>query len=532
MQSTPAMAVPPARAPGARPPGRLRRRGTAVAGVAALALLLPAAAPADAAPSASERLQDSVTLNGLLQHTRALQQVADVNGRTRAAGTPGHAASAGYVMGQLEAAGYRVRLQPFAFPFYQETAPVEMARTAAEPTTYQAGVDMATMTYSGSGTAEARVEGVDLALPPPAEPGSTSGCEPADFTGFTRGAIALLQRGTCPFEVKAQNAQAAGAAAVVIFNEGQPGRTDLLTGTLGAPGVTVPVVGVSFALGQELAAPGTVLRVSAATESEIRTTYNVLAETRRGRTDNVVVLGAHLDSVPEGPGINDNGSGSAALLAIAKGMAKVKPRNQVRFAWWSAEEFSLLGSAHYVSSLSAAEVANIALYLNFDMIASPNHGRFVYDGDDSDQQGAGPGPDGSAAIEGVFTSYFSGRGLPTAGTDFTGRSDYGPFIGVGIPAGGLFTGAEGIKTEEEAALFGGTAGEPYDPCYHQACDTSRNLDRTAFLQNARAAAHATAVFAADTSAVNGRTPSAPAAGTRGTGPAPSLVRTPPPVAPR
>lgn len=485
---------------------RLRRRGAALGGVVALALVGSTALPADAALSTSERLQQSVKLNGLLSQTRALQQIADANDGNRAAGTTGYAASAGYVMGQLQAAGYDVTLQPFEFPFFTETGEAALERTAPTATTYQAGDDFAVFTYSGSGDVTAQVQPVDLVLPPAAQPGSTSGCEAADFAGFVAGRIALVQRGTCDFAVKAQNAEAAGAAAVIVFNEGQPGRQEVLSGTLGTPSVDIPVVGISFALGEEFAQATTTVRVSTATVSETRTTYNVIAETRRGRPDNVVMLGAHLDSVTEGPGINDNGSGSAGLLEIAKGMAKEvkKPRNKVRFAWWSAEEFGLLGSAAYVSSLSGAQAGDIALYLNFDMIASPNPARFVYDGDNSDDVGAGPGPRGSAAIEDVFTDYFAARDLGTQGTDFDGRSDYGPFTDVDIPAGGLFTGAEGVMSAEQAELFGGRAGEAFDSCYHQACDTTRNLDNTAFLQNARAAAHAAAVFAQSTTAVNGR----------------------------
>jgi Zn-dependent M28 family amino/carboxypeptidase len=183
------------------------------------------------------------------------------------------------------------------------------------------------------------------------------------------------------------------------------------------------------------------------------------------------MAGAHLDSVSAGPGINDNGSGSAALIEVAEQMAKVNPRNKVRFAWWGAEEDGLLGSEAYVAGLSAEELDRITLYLNFDMVGSPNYGLFIYDGDDSDDEGEGAGPAGSAQIEATFERFFDSRGIPTKGTDFTGRSDYGPFIAVGIPAGGLFTGAEGIKTADEVALWGGIAGAQYDPCYHLACDT-------------------------------------------------------------
>jgi Zn-dependent M28 family amino/carboxypeptidase len=183
-------------------------------------------------------------------------------------------------------------------------------------------------------------------------------------------------------------------------------------------------------------------------------------------------------------------------------MRKVQPRNKVRFAWWGAEESGLVGSTYYVTSLSVAEQAKIALYLNFDMIASPNFVYFIYDGDNSDG-GATPGPAGSAQIEKLFETYYGARQLPFKGTAFDGRSDYGPFIAAGIPAGGLFTGAEGIKTAEEAALWGGTAGQPYDPCYHLACDTIDNLNADAYDVNIDAVAYATLQYAMNTSAVNG-----------------------------
>ena len=149
--------------------------------------------------------------------------------------------------------------------------------------------------------------------------------------------------------------------------------------------------------------------------------------------------------------------------------------NKVRFALWGAEESNLVGSTYYVNNLPQAERDKIALYLNFDMIGSPNHVFFIYDGDNSDGVGARAGPTGSDAIEKTFETYYTWKDLPFKGTDFSGRSDYGPFIaaGVDIPSGGLFTGAEGIKTAEEVTLWGGTAGQQYDPCYHLACDTSR-----------------------------------------------------------
>ena len=228
----------------------------------------------------------------------------------------------------------------------------------------------------------------------------------------------------------------------------------------------------------------------------------MLAESKGGNPDNVVMVGGHLDSVNAGPGINDNGSGSAAILEVAEQFAKVKPRNKVRFALWGAEESSLVGSTYYVTHLSAAEKAKITLYLNFDMVGSPNHVFFVYDGDDSDATGAGPGPSGSAQIEKTFERFYESRGLPFKGTDFSGRSDYGPFIAASIPSGGLFTGAEGIKTAEEASLWGGTAGVAYDPCYHQACDTYDNVNLAALGANADAIGWGTLQYAMNTSEIN------------------------------
>jgi Zn-dependent M28 family amino/carboxypeptidase len=214
------------------------------------------------------------------------------------------------------------------------------------------------------------------------------------------------------------------------------------------------------------------------------------------------MVGAHLDSVNAGPGINDNGSGSAALLEVAEQMAKVKPVNKVRFAWWGAEESGLVGSTYYVNNLSQEDRNKITLYLNFDMVGSPNHVFFIYDGDDSDAVGAGAGPAGSAEIEKTFEAFFNLRGVPFKGTDFSGRSDYGPFIAAGIPSGGLFTGAEGVKTAAEAALWGGTAGQAYDPCYHLACDTYANNNDTALDVNSDAVAFATLQYAMNTSDIN------------------------------
>ncbi|GAT66219.1 M20/M25/M40 family metallo-hydrolase [Planomonospora sp. ID91781] len=222
------------------------------------------------------------------------------------------------------------------------------------------------------------------------------------------------------------------------------------------------------------------------------TGYNVIADWPGGDPNDVLMVGAHLDSVTSGPGINDNGSGSAAILETALEVARqgLTPAKHLRFAWWGAEELGLRGSQYYVNNLPSAERAKIKGYLNFDMVGSPNAGYFVYDGDNSDGTGSGPGPAGSAQLERTLQDYFTSIGVPTRGTDFDGRSDYGPFIAVGIPAGGTFTGAEGTKTSAQATLWGGTAGRAFDPCYHRSCDTTANISDTALDRNADAIAYA------------------------------------------
>jgi Zn-dependent M28 family amino/carboxypeptidase len=451
-------------------------------------------------------LRDAVTVEGVREHQAAFQDIADAFGGTRVSGKAGYNASAAYVVENMEAAGYDVTVQEFDFPFFRVLSN-QFEQTSPDPTVYQSAQeadpgDYDTMTYSGSGVVTASVEAVDLSIADPSA--STSGCEADDFTGFTAGNVALIQRGFCTFALKASNAEAAGATGAIVFNQGTPGREGLFFGTLGSPGINIPVISVSFDLGQDLNDPtDTVVSLDVQTESETRTTSNVIAETPGGRDDRVVVVGAHLDSVPSGPGIQDNGSGSAAILEVAIQMANlgIEPENKVRFAWWGAEESGLLGSEYYVDNLSKRDIKNIALNLNFDMIGSPNFVRFIYDGDGSDTALAGP--NGSANIERVFVDYFAEQGLATEPTEFSGRSDYGPFIAVGIPAGGLFTGAEGEKTAEQAEIFGGTAGVAYDPCYHLACDTFENISLEVLDQNSDAVAHAVLTFAQTTSAVNG-----------------------------
>jgi Zn-dependent M28 family amino/carboxypeptidase len=481
--------------------------------VGTVALLLGVGATsASARPiNESQGFRKAVTVEGIREHQLALQQIADANGGNRAVGTAGYDASVEYILGRAAAAGYEVSLDEFTYveEFSEGSAPV-LEEIATEPQVFVAGsrpaFDGDFVSFTGNSDVTAPVQGVDLVLPPGAAPNtSTSGCEIEDFADFVPGNIALIQRGTCPYVQKAAMAQEAGAAAFIIFNEGQPGRTAVPNNLpLGAEGVHIPSVGASFAVGVDLNDPGTVARVKTEVLEQLGESVNVIAETPGGDPSRTVVIGAHLDSVPIGPGINDNGSGSGGILEIAEVYAAQgrTPANKLRFMWYGAEEIGLVGSTKYVEGLTQAEKDDILVMLNFDMIGSPNFARYVYDGDGT----IGPeGPTGSGFIEDVFVDYFANQGLFNEPTAFDGRSDYGPFIADGVPSGGLFTGAEQPKTEAQVAQYGGIADAQLDPCYHAACDTfvgtgagsgatAPGLALVALDQMSDAAAHAVLFF--------------------------------------
>jgi len=460
---------------------------------ATVAVLAPGTASA-ADVFNSRPYRQIVTVPNIVHHEQVLQNIADANGGIRLAGTSGNVQTVDYIASTMTADGWAVQKQPFVFPYFQELAPSTFSQ-GGQP--FVNGTDFATMQYSGSGDVTANVTAVGpLNVPIGNTPAgtTTSGCTAADFAGFPDGNIALVQRGTCTFGTKAANAEAAGASAIVIFNEGQAGRTDAVAGTLGGP-VGIPALGATYQLGVDAV---TALRggqtvtwhITTSTVSENRTTYNVIADSPWGDPNRTVVVSAHNDSVAAGPGINDDGSGTAMDLELARqlGAEGQLPRNHVRFLWVGAEEEGLLGSAYYVSQLSAADRSKIIAMLDFDMVASPNYARQVYDGDGSTFGSDVSGPNGSGLIEGLFSRWFDSQGQAHEPIPFDGRSDYVAFTNAGIPAGGIFTGAEKLKTAEEADLFGGVAGVALDHCYHQACDTINNLNLKALGEMKDAAA--------------------------------------------
>ncbi|KAI9368532.1 hypothetical protein BJX61DRAFT_213525 [Aspergillus egyptiacus] len=455
-----------------------------------LALALASVAWADKPLVTPEKLQKHIRLQQLLKGAQQLQDFAYAYPEgNRVFGGPAHQDTVDWLYKELKKGNYYDVWKQEQVHLWSEA---KQSLTANGET-----FDATTMTYSPSVDVSAELAVI-----------STLGCSPGDFPADVAGKIVLVERGNCTFGEKSVYAAAANAAATIAYNN-VPGA---LSGTLGAAqselGPYSAIVGISQEEGQALlalaeAGPVTVdLWVDARMEN--RTTHNVFAQTKGGDPNNVVALGGHSDSVNAGPGINDDGSGIISNLMVAKALTKFSVKNAVRFCFWTAEEFGLLGSDYYVSSLSPEELAKIRLYLNFDMIASPNYALMLYDGDGSAFNLTGPA--GSGEIEKLFADYFASQGYPTVETEFDGRSDYEAFILNGIPAGGVFTGAEEVKTEEEAALFGGQAGVAFDENYHLVGDTMDNLNHEAFLLNSKATAFAVATYATDLSSIPERKP--------------------------
>jgi Zn-dependent M28 family amino/carboxypeptidase len=410
-------------------------------------------------------IEQAVTRAGLAGHLQALQRIADENGGTRETGSAGYEASVDYVVARLRAAGYEPRLHRFDFTYSREREPATLAVVRPGATGFESDADFVPFKYSGSGSVTAEIALVD-------KDSTTSGCEASDFQGFPRGSIALIERGGCFFSVKVRTAARAGASAVLVFNDGGPGHEQALAATLLSP-VPVPALSLSSTVGEELErrleAGRVLVRLEARFAVERREAVNVLADLPGRAEGNLVLLGAHLDSVANGPGINDNGSGVAALLEIAAQLRGLEPRpaRGVRFAFWGAEELGLVGSTEYAESLGAGLDEEIGAVLNFDMLGSPNGERLVYDADDR--------------IENDFLDWFRARGLETSRIALEGRSDHAAFEQAGIPVGGLFSGADEP----------GPGGRAHDRCYHRSCDTLANVDLRLLEQMADAAAAVT-----------------------------------------
>jgi Zn-dependent M28 family amino/carboxypeptidase len=437
------------------------------------AILLGACAPASPTAgqgSLPDLLRDGVQVASIMADLGTLQQVADEHGGMRAAGSSGGQASASFVADAMRRLGYDVHLDSFKVPLFSEAGDGALQLVGAGQPSFVPGMDFRAMLFSPSGDLTARV--VAVGFDPGAAPGARSGlgCASSDFAAQPRGVIFLVQPGPCLRRMQVDHAQQAGAAAIVVsYPEWDPGF--VLRPTLLDPaGIKVPVIGTTRQMGLALAAAasrGRQVHLRISTTIVDQETANVLAETHRGDARHVLIVGGHLDTAIDGPGINDNASGTMTLLEIARRLAAAGPTAwKVRFAFWSGEEIGLWGSRRYVDGLSDAERGTIQAYLNFDMLASPNGARLIYD-----DAAAAPG---SNVIAGLFAAYFKGAGLASARMDLSGASDHYFFEQARVPTGGLFAGANEVKDAAAAATFGGTAGEDYDSCYHRPCD---RLDR-------------------------------------------------------
>ena len=405
-------------------------------------------------PTASPRAPAGIVVDKALieEHLNALQAIADANGGIRAAGTPGYDAAADYVDQVMTALGYQIERHSFDFPFFNELEPVSVGFGDVgwtSPEWLHAAL------YSGSGDVEAVSEYV------------SGGCDGADWSAFTAGHIAMVDGGGCFMRQKVENAQVAGAAALISFYT-WPANEIRRPTLLDPAGITIPVVVAgsepSAALRDQV---GQVINVSVQGDNHIATVDNVIA-TLPGATEEIVFLGGHLDSVLDGPGMNDNGSGVATLLSMATSVAAgPQPQKTVRFGFWAAEEFGDLGSFAYVGDLSPTDLGLINAYLNLDMVGSPNPGRYVYDESFA--------PIGSDALTQRLLVAFEELGVPAGLTDTGGASDHAAFGQVGVPIGGVFSGLA-LMTPSDAELFGGVANALEDPCYHLACDAVANID--------------------------------------------------------
>ena len=453
--------------------------------------------PEAGAAEHAKALGDKVAIDAVMGHLQRLQDIADANGGNRATGTPGFEASATFVADTLRDKGFDVTTPEFDLEVFRLTS--ESLTVAGKP------VEASAVSYTKPSPAEGTSG--PLVLGPT---GEAPGCVAADYaTTPARGAVVLVDRGSCFLIDKAQAAAEAGAVAVIIANDVD--EKTFSGGMTAGDDSKIPVLSVSKAVGEQLKstigeAPVATVSIDARTENI--TTHNVIAQTTTGSTDDVVMVGGHLDSVMEGPGINDNGTGVAAILETALQLGSAPDvANAVRFAFWSGEEEGLFGSLAYVQSLDEEALKDVALYLNFDMLGSPNTCYFTSDGNQSSQPDFELGlqliPEGTPGIERTLVAALESTGATPEDMPFDARSDYDSFTLAGIPVGNLDTGADEVKTAEQVKQWGGEADKQCDPNYHSADDTVANVNRDALAKTSHVVAYTTGLYAQDLTGRNG-----------------------------
>lgn len=470
---------------------RLRWLAAAVAAAAAAAC---SSAPAPPPAQLPHDLAGRITVDAMFTHLRKFAEIADANGGNRAQGTPGYDASIDYVSQLLRDKGFDV-----------DTPEFERLGTmrGGDPT----------LTVSGR---RHSVEQASLLVPTPPgglnaptlRPGKPAGCAATDYAGVKiDGAIAVVDDTGCSIVVKQNVALAEGATGLLVVSTARPSPAGLFTsGYYGQ--LKVPVGVIDNNADAALRRTSAPVRLILDRKAEMVKSRNLVAQTNTGSSNDVVLVGAHLDSVAGGPGINDNGSGVAAVLETALQLGSSPAvDNAVRFAFWGAEETGLEGSSQYLRGLRPEELDDLALYLNFDMLGSPNPGYFTYDGDQSAQAtDAKPVPEGSAGIERTLAGYLNLAGVRPADMPLSANTDYGPFLNAGVPIGGATTGSSQRKTEVQARLWGGRAGVAFDPNYHTARDTIDNVDAQALSVMGPAVGFVVATYAVSLEGPNGVPP--------------------------
>ncbi len=473
-----------------------RHQGLASAAVVVAMLIGGCSSPPPPARDLARDLAGKVGVDGMYVHLRKLQEIADANNRSRAEGTPGYDASVDYVAKTLRDKGFDVQT-----PEFERLGVV----SPGKPTLVVSGraypVDQASLLTP---TPADGLTAVTLRPPKPA------GCTTADYgTKRMTGAIAVVDDTGCSIVDKQKTAVAEDAVGLlVVSNPGVDGSPKGLFTPGYYRGLKVPVGVIGGDVDAALRRTRAPVRLTLDAKSAMVTSRNVLAQTKTGDTHNVVMAGAHLDTVANSPGINDDGSGVAALLETAAALgAQPRIANAVRFGFWGSEEAVLAGSAKYVESLDRDERADIALYLNFDMLGSPNAGFFTYDGDQSGQPNsavpANTVPAGSAGVERTLAGYLNLAGMRPADMPLGKASDYSPFLDAGVPIGGVTTGAAQRKTDVQARLWGGTAGVAFDRNYHLPGDALDNVSRDALAVTGPTVAFAVGTYAQSVEGVNG-----------------------------
>jgi Zn-dependent M28 family amino/carboxypeptidase len=460
----------------------------------------PPATPPPPPPPLAEELPAKVTADAMVATLRMLQDIATANAGSRAIGTRGFDASVDYVAKTLRDKGFNVET-----PEFDRLDPV----SAGNPTLTVAGRSYSVVQASLLVTTPA-----GGLTGPVARPAKPAGCVPADYPGgsLPKGAIAVVDDTACSVVDKQNAALAKGAAAVMVVSGGGPNGSPRGLFDQGYyNGLTVPVAVIDPGVDATLRKVAGPIQLTLDGKTVKVTSRNVLAQTKSGDPHNVVMVGAHLDSVAGSPGINDNGTGVAAVLQTALQMGpSPAAANAVRFAFWGGQQSSLGGALNYVFDLDRDPLNDIALYLDVDTIGSRNAGFFTYDGDQSGPAGpdiaADDVPLGSAGVERTLAGYLNLAGERPADMPLSPATDIGAFLTVGVPVGGVTTGATQTKTPTQARLWGGTAGQPFDPNYRTPRDTIDNVDPSALGVMGSAVASAVAAYAESTDGVNGVPP--------------------------